>query len=88
MNANLKFSVFFVSISWDGMGWDGVGGQKCPLIFLILNKLVQILKKCPDKFPVGLKIWTSWGSEIFFQKHPLGWIFLNRSKSQLFYKKY
>ena len=57
------------------MGRDGRTGrtdgpQKCPLIFFILryNKhythiyLYIYKKNCPDKFLVGLKIWTSWGS--------------------------
>ena len=60
---------------WDGLdgwdGWDGLDGpQKCPLIFFILRYikhytsyiLIYIYKKCPGKFLVGLKIWTSWGS--------------------------
>ena len=56
-------------MGWDGMGWGGMGNQKCPLIFFILRyikhythiNLYIYKKKCPDKFLVGLKIWTSWG---------------------------
>ena len=49
---------------------DVPGDQKCPLIFFIFRyikhytyiNLYIYIKKCADKFFVGLKIWTSWGS--------------------------
>ena len=49
-------------------GRDGTGrtdgNQKCPLFFFILRYIqhyTYIYKKCPDKFLVGLKFWSSWG---------------------------
>ena len=66
-----------------GMGWGGTEYVLGGLIFFsfldILNTLliyIYIYIKCPDKFLVGFKFWSSWGPDTKIQKHPLGWIFL------------
>ena len=82
-SANLTARRFAPSLmGWDGMGWGVMGDQKCPLIFFILRYIkhytytnLYIYKKCPEKFLVGLKIWTSWGPDEKIQKHPVGMIF-------------
>ena len=53
----------FYLVGWDGMGWGGMGGQKCPLIFFILRHIkycTHIYKKMQN-FLMGVKLWTSWG---------------------------
>ena len=49
---------------------EGTGHQKCPSIFFIrcgyidhVSIYLYIAKSCPHKFLVGLKLWSSWGSE-------------------------
>ena len=37
---------------------------------------IYTYKKCPDKFLVGLKFWSSWGPDKKNKKHPHGRIFL------------
>ena len=48
---------------WLGwMGWGWTVHQRGPLIFFIRYiKDDMYIKKCPDKFLVGLKFWSSWG---------------------------
>ena len=41
-----------------------------------LSMIHTVYKKCPNKFLVGLKFWSSWGPDKKNQKHPLGRIFL------------
>ena len=60
-------------------GTDGTGGtvnQKCHFFILRYIKhytnIYLNIRKFPDKFLVGLKIWTSWGPDKKNQKHPLG----------------
>merc|ERR1712155_308054 len=57
------------------MGWEGY--QKCPLIFFILRYIkhythseLYIYIKNPDKFLVGFKFWSSWGSGCKNSKPP------------------
>ena len=50
---------------WTG-GWMN-GDQKCTLTFFISSNIeykYALYKKCPNKFLVGLKIWTSWGEAL------------------------
>ena len=63
-----SFKMFYL-MGWDGMGWGGVGDQKCPLIFFILRYIkhythinLYIYKKMSRQISCGFKIWTSWGS--------------------------
>ena len=75
---------------WDGMGGDGMGGQKCPSIFLILRyikhytytNLYMYKKNILTNF-----LWVWYFGQVRGpvrknQKHPLGMIFLNQSKSR------
>ena len=73
---------FFWSDYFFLMGRDGRvdGHQKYPLIFFIFRYIKHYthiylyiyiyIKKCPDKFLVGLKFWTSWGSGLKNSKTP------------------
>ena len=65
----------------DRTGRDG--NQKCPFIFFILRyidyntHIYLYIKNCPDKFLVGFKFLSNWGSGCKNSKTPRYVVFLN-----------
>ena len=67
----------------DGVGWGGMGNQKCPLIFFILRYIKDYtyiyiniyIKNVLTNFLWVLNFGQVGGPDTKIQKHPLGWIF-------------